>query len=149
MAEMPYKLERIWQQADVFAQAIEALIDSRRLDNIPYIRDQLMRAAYSTAANIAEGRGRGSGPDYGGFIDYSRGSMSEAHYWELVLTRRKVLSSEEGQHLMTWAEGISLGIWTTRNGLRAANGRQVPPRRRKPEPEPDQSPNLPTSQPER
>ena len=129
MAQMPYRRERIWQQADAFAQAVEELIAKGRLDMVPYIRDQLMRAAYSAAANIAEGRGRGTAPDYGAFLDRARGSIAECDYWVLVLARRGVLSADEADRLKNWAEGISLGIWTARNGLRTASGRPVPTKR--------------------
>ena len=41
------------------------------------LRDQILKAAISIPSNIAEGRGRGSDPDFARFLWYSIGSCNE------------------------------------------------------------------------
>ena len=57
------------------------------------IADQLIRAASSVGANIAEGFGRYKGKEYQRFIQVSLGSANEVEYWLLVV---KQLSSNLG-----------------------------------------------------
>ncbi|OGM20257.1 hypothetical protein A2714_02985 [Candidatus Woesebacteria bacterium RIFCSPHIGHO2_01_FULL_38_9] len=57
------------------------------------IADQLIRAASSVGANIAEGFGRYKGKEYQRFIQVSLGSANEVEYWLLVV---KELSSNLG-----------------------------------------------------
>ena len=59
------------------------------------LTSQLLRAATSVAANIAEGHGRGTRKDYARFIRISRGSLSETE--TLVLLAIKVGLLDEPQ----------------------------------------------------
>ena len=50
------------------------------------ITAQIRRSAASIAANIAEGAGRTTGPDFARFVDYALGSANESEY-HLILAR--------------------------------------------------------------
>jgi four helix bundle protein len=59
------------------------------------IGKQLVRAADSIGANIAEGEGRGSYQDNRRFIRIARGSLQETQHWLRRAYRRSLLSSEQ------------------------------------------------------
>ena len=66
-----------WQQALALAADI-ALLDRRfKGPGAVAFRDQIRRAAESIPANIAEGYGRGIGPDYGRFLRIASASAAE------------------------------------------------------------------------
>lgn len=54
-----------------------------------FIIEQLLRAAASVGANIVEGYGRGSRPDYKRFLRIAKASSLETEYWMnfLILVR--------------------------------------------------------------
>src|SRR4051794_10626521 len=56
---------------------------------------QLVRAADSIGANIAEGHGRGSYQDNRRFVRIARGSLYETQHWLRRAFRRKLLSEAE------------------------------------------------------
>ncbi len=58
---------------------------------------QVIRAADSIAANIAEGYGRYTSPDRRKFYLYSRGSFEETKAWLRKALRRQVTSVGRGQ----------------------------------------------------
>jgi four helix bundle protein len=60
---------------------------------------QLVRAADSVGANIAEGTGRGSLQDSRRFARIARGSLSEVQHWLRRAYKRRLLTDEQTQHL--------------------------------------------------
>jgi four helix bundle protein len=56
---------------------------------------QLVRAADSIGANIAEGSGRGSSQDYRRFLRISRGSLYETLHWLRRAYMRKLLTNKQ------------------------------------------------------
>jgi four helix bundle protein len=56
---------------------------------------QLVRAADSIGANIAEGVGRGSYQDNRRFVRMARGSLNETRHWLRRAYRRKLLSERQ------------------------------------------------------
>jgi four helix bundle protein len=56
---------------------------------------QLVRAADSIGANIAEGLGRGSPADQRRFILIARGSVSEAEHWLMRARARGILTTQD------------------------------------------------------
>ena len=56
---------------------------------------QLIRAADSIGANIAEGEGRGSFKDNQRFVRIARGSLNETKHWLRRAYNRKLLSAEQ------------------------------------------------------
>ncbi len=56
---------------------------------------QLIRAADSIGANIAEGSGRGTDPDLRRFLRIARGSLYETQHWLRRAYKRRLLTEKE------------------------------------------------------
>src|SRR5437773_4442010 len=68
---------------------------------------QIVRAADSIGANIAEGSGRGSLQDNRRFVRIARGSLYETIHWLRRSYLRKLLSSTEVKRLRALVEELS------------------------------------------
>ena len=60
---------------------------------------QLVRAADSIGANIAEGSGRGSSQDYRRFLRMARGSLYETLHWLRRAYMRKLITAKQTEDL--------------------------------------------------
>ncbi len=87
------KLE-VYQKAVDFADRIAALTEGFP-KGYAFLRDQLNRAAFSIAANIAEGNGRFTKPDRKHFFTIARGSIQECVPLLEVAKRRGRLVEDE------------------------------------------------------
>jgi four helix bundle protein len=72
-----YRKLLVWQKAHNLALKAYELPAYLRAPEGWVLRDQILRAAISIPSNIAEGRGRGSDPDFSRFLWYSNGSCNE------------------------------------------------------------------------
>ena len=60
---------------------------------------QLVRAADSIGANIAEGSGRGSSQDYRRFLRMARGSLYETLHWLRRAYKRELITTKQTEEL--------------------------------------------------
>ena len=67
---------------------------------------QIIRAADSIAANIAEGYGRYTPADRRKFYLYARGSFEETKAWLRKAVRRKVIASDEVGRYKTFVDEL-------------------------------------------
>jgi four helix bundle protein len=56
---------------------------------------QIVKAADSVGANIAEGSGRGSNPEFKRFLKISRGSLYETRHWLRRAFARRLLTQQQ------------------------------------------------------
>lgn len=68
---------------------------------------QLVRAADSIGANIAEGSGRGSSQDYRRYLRISRGSLYETLHWLRRAYMRKLLTAKQTSELRSIISELS------------------------------------------
>jgi len=61
---------------------------------------QIVKAADSVGANIAEGSGRGSNPEYKRFLKISRGSLYETRHWLRRAFARRLLTQQQVEDLV-------------------------------------------------
>ena len=86
---------RIYQLSEKLADQVWGCVT--RWDNLPRdtVGKQLVRAADSVGANIAEGSGRGSSQDYRRFLRMARGSLYETLHWLRRAYIRKLISAKQ------------------------------------------------------
>jgi four helix bundle protein len=68
---------------------------------------QLVRAADSIGANIAEGNGRYSLQDNSRFVKIARGSLNETRHWLRLAYRRNLLTPEQSNQLKPILDELS------------------------------------------
>ena len=86
-----YRKLQVWQKAHKLAlSSYDVSAYLQKPEGWP-LRDQLLRAAISIASNIAEGRGRGSDPDFRRFLNLAR-VMAKKHKRRYVSRAARVAS---------------------------------------------------------
>jgi four helix bundle protein len=91
----------VWQKA--MRLAAEAYRLSKLLPKAEEYRltSQLLRAATSVPANIAEGHARGTRKDYARFVSIARGSLAETETILLLLVDVELLTQERVHEALT------------------------------------------------
>jgi len=106
MWNVAYENLEIYRLADQLAQSIYACVKHWG----PFDRDtlgkQIVRAADSVGANIAEGYGRGNGPDQKRILRIARGSVYETKHWLRLAFTRNLLRADEVESLRVLIERL-------------------------------------------
>lgn len=107
MGAISFKDLEVWRKAMDVAEAVYAL--ARRMPKQEEYRltAQMIRAAVSIPANIAEGHARATRRDYAHFISISRGSAAELETLLLLVVRAKFASEAELTSLFAELELVS------------------------------------------
>jgi four helix bundle protein len=79
----------------------------------------LRRAVVSVAANIAEGSGKGTDPDFIRFLRFSRGSAAEVESLVHVGTRLGYFSADLAASLKTRVDSVARLVLALQRGLRS------------------------------
>ncbi len=97
---------RVYQLSEKLADSLWEIVASWE----PFARDtvarQIVRAADSVGANIAEGAGRGSYQDNRRFVRNARGSLYETKHWLRRAYRRKLLTQSDIELLKPMADEL-------------------------------------------
>ena len=99
------------------AEAIYALTGSFPKQEEYRLTSQIIRAAISVPANIAEGQRRGTRKDYAHFVGIARGSVAEVETLLLLAERVKLANAGQIKPLVDLAEEISRMLYSLRNRL--------------------------------
>src|SRR3954452_19787853 len=94
---MPYERLRAWKACDDLAVAVYKLTECFPRHELYGLTSQLRRAAFSAAANIAEGSAKRGKNEFRRFLDISIGSLSEVAYVIHLARRLEYLTQEEWQ----------------------------------------------------
>jgi len=109
---MEYTLEKleVYNIAEEFSDRIWNIVVEWDYFKKDTIGKQLVRAADSISANIAEGYGRYFYKESKQFYFYSRGSIQETKYWSSKCLRKKIISSDVCEHLIEICKKILLKL---------------------------------------
>ena len=76
----------VWQRAHELVLSVYRITEKFPKSEMFGLTSQLKRAGVSIPANIAEGQGAGTKPQFARYLDIAKGSLSEVEYY-LVLAR--------------------------------------------------------------
>jgi len=128
MGRTRFETLRVYQLAERLADEIYAIVC--RWPPLP--RDtlgrQMIRAADSIGANIAEGCGRGTYQDNRRFVRIARGSLNETKHWLRRAYGRKLLSDDDVNRLKPITDELAprLNAYLRSIGSVAPKGRATP-----------------------
>jgi four helix bundle protein len=102
LAEEAYRLARLIPKAEEYR-----------------LTSQLLRAAASVPANIAEGHARGTRKDYANFVNIARGSLAETETFLLLAVRAGLLKEEQAETALSLTHELGRMLTVLRQRLNA------------------------------
>jgi four helix bundle protein len=105
-----------WQKAVALEDLMEPFIQRIKKQR-PSLADQLDRSTGSIAANIAEGCGRATIPDFKRFLSQSISSTTEVENHLLKACRRKLITNDELETLIAATVEVRKVTHGLRNSL--------------------------------
>ena len=107
MEKTNFEKLRVYRLAESLADAIWSVVLTWNYLAKDTVGKQMVRAADSIGANIAEGSGRGSFEDNRRFIRMARGSLYETQHWLRRSYNRKLLSKQQVESLKPIVDELS------------------------------------------
>ncbi len=95
MAKTNLEKLRVYELSEELADSIWSIVLGWNILARDTVGKQLVRAADSIGANIAEGTGRGTFLDDRRFVRIARGSLNETQHWLRRAYKRQLLSSRQ------------------------------------------------------
>jgi four helix bundle protein len=86
---------QVWEKAHLFTLEVYRVTKGFPREELYGLTSQLRRAAASIPANIAEGCGKASGPDFAKFLQIAFGSACECEYHILLAKDLNILGMTE------------------------------------------------------
>jgi four helix bundle protein len=111
---MPYERLTAWQAAHQLVLAAYHATDTFPKSELYGLTSQLRRAAFSVAANIAEGAAKRGNGEFRRFLDVAIGSLSEVSYTILLSKDLGLLTTESVNQLeerRTKAAKLTWGLY--------------------------------------
>jgi four helix bundle protein len=109
---------KAWQQAHQLVLAVYRLTGKLPRTEEHRLTSQIIRAALSAAANLAEGRERETDKDFAHFVTMSAGSISEVQCCLLVIHDLNYLTDAEIAPVVSLAAGALRLVRALRGSLR-------------------------------
>jgi len=125
-----YRKLLVWQRARSLTVAIHEATRTLHPRSAPGLRSQLLRAAMSISATIAEGAGRESRPDFARFVTMAISSTSEVEHHLTVCTDLGLVDEAVVARLGARCEETRKMLFAFRRALLEAEDResQEPPK---------------------
>ena len=101
-----YRDLEVWRKAMDFATEVYRLTKLMPKAEEYRLVSQVLRAAASVPANIAEGNARGSRKEYAHHVSIARGSLAEAETFLALAVRAGLLPSEEAASAQALADQL-------------------------------------------
>lgn len=95
MAKTNFESLRVYQLSETLADEIWMIVTTWNVFARDTVGNQLVRAADSIGANIAEGTGRGTFVDNRRFVRIARGSLNETQHFLRRAYKRKLLDEKD------------------------------------------------------
>jgi four helix bundle protein len=107
MERTDFEKLRVYQLAECLADAIWDAVIGWDVLARETVGRQIVRAADSIGANVAEGTGRGSVRDNRRFVRMARGSLYETRHWLRRSFRRRLLTCQQVDSLKQTIDELS------------------------------------------
>ena len=107
MAKSNFQNLRVYQLSEDLADEIWQIVLTWNNFSRDTVGKQLVRAADSIGANIAEGEGRGSFQDNRRFIKIARASLQETQHWLRRAFKRNLLTKEQTERLSPMVDKLA------------------------------------------
>ena len=107
MAKMNFENLRVYQLAETLADEIWDVVEPWKNFAKDTVGKQIVRAADSIGANIAEGDGRGTYQENRRFVRIARGSLNETRHWLRRAFKRGLLKEEQVARLRAIVDELS------------------------------------------
>jgi four helix bundle protein len=95
MARTRFESLRVYRLSEELSDAVWEIVGKWDGFSKDTVGKQIVRAADSIGANLAEGEGRGSYQDNRRFIKIARGSLQETQHWLRRAYKRSLLEQEQ------------------------------------------------------
>jgi four helix bundle protein len=119
MALKSYRELEVWQKSMALAQAVYAAAEIMPKREEYRLTSQLIRAAISIPANIAEGHARATRKDYAHFISIARGSAAELETLLLLAESTNLLPQTTARAALSATEEVGRMLTRLRERLAA------------------------------
>jgi four helix bundle protein len=121
----PYERFKAWRACHALALATYDAADTFPKTELFGLASQAKRAAYSAAANIAEGSAKRGSGEFRRYLDISLGSLSELSYALRLAYDRKFLSAQDWEKLETLRDAASRLTWGLYDAVSSAQPRKA------------------------
>lgn len=108
---MPYERFTAWRSAHEVVLAVYRVTQGFPKNELYGLTSQMRRAAFSVAANIAEGAGRRGSTEFRRYLDIAVGSLTELSYSLLLARELEYLSLDDAARLEALREKTSKVTW--------------------------------------
>jgi four helix bundle protein len=120
---LPYERFRAWQACDALVVAVYRASERFPRNELYRLTSQARRAAFSAAANIAEGSAKRGRREFRRYLDIAIGSLSELSYTLRLCRKLELLSQEHWVELDRLRDHASRLTWCL---YAAVNGNGTP-----------------------
>ena len=101
-----YRDLQVWRKSMALAGDVYRLIREMPKQEEYRLSAQLIRAAASVPANLAEGHGRGTRKDFAHFVSIARGSLAEVETFLLLVSELRLAPLERCGSALAQAEEV-------------------------------------------